>query len=251
MSLIELSRFLFIVFVSLSTIFAQETLGPWRKGDFAYSTQVADDRPNEGSHLLVETYYRPLVDERLIFGRTGALGFRIAPRNEEYAGILLTSKDGTPIKRSESYSVVLVNSEKLDETRTLLPLDTRILCSDAIKIFRPKTLLRASKGGKVVDEVLVDFTQWKLGRSRVQLKELLDGSPGLIRDFQYCLECGRLICLILNFDLQLAATVENLLQKNISKLDIAFPTPVHEGPEPHTVESPVPPCEGAWRLRAE
>ena len=58
MSLIELSRFIFIVFVSLSTIFAQETLGPWRKGDFAYSTQVADDRPNEGSHLLVETYYR-------------------------------------------------------------------------------------------------------------------------------------------------------------------------------------------------
>jgi len=92
----------------------------------------------------------------------------------------------------------------------------------------------------VVDEVLVDFTQWKLGRSRVQLKELLDGSPGLIRDFQYCLECGRLICLNLNLDLQLAATVENLLQKKISKLDIAFPTPVHEGPEPHPVEAPVP-----------
>ena len=80
---------------------AAQALGPWRQGDFAESKTVADDRPNEQSRAIVAENYVPLVEEKLVIGEKGKLGFRVAPRNAEWAGILITTLDGTPMKRAD------------------------------------------------------------------------------------------------------------------------------------------------------
>src|SRR3954471_4200016 len=81
------------------------TLGPWRRGDMAQSTTLADDRANAESEQLKAKYYTSLVPERIVAGEKGELRFRIMPRAEGWAGILVLDKAGTPVLLSAGYKV--------------------------------------------------------------------------------------------------------------------------------------------------
>src|SRR4051794_13392829 len=94
--------------LTVGAMAAQEetgTLGPWRKGDMAVSTTLADDRANPESERLKAKYYTSLVPERIVAGEKGVLQFRIMPRAEGWAGILVLDKAGTPVLCSAAYTV--------------------------------------------------------------------------------------------------------------------------------------------------
>src|SRR5262245_24894248 len=87
------------------------TLGPWRVGDMAYSKTLADDRPNDLSRQLKAKYYSPLIPEKVVAGEKGELSFRIAPRAEGWAGILIMDKSGTPLPVSKRLQVTFTDGE--------------------------------------------------------------------------------------------------------------------------------------------
>ena len=105
---------LFMLLACTAAAFAQGgTLGPWRIGDIAFSRTLADDRPNAESHAIVSADYVPLVPERIIPGEAGTLRFRVAPRAEGWAGILVLDADGKPVKldRAKKYKVVFTDAD--------------------------------------------------------------------------------------------------------------------------------------------
>lgn len=159
---------------------SQDTLGPWRAGDMAYSPTLADDRPNAQSHLIVAGHYRPLAPEKLFKGDKGKLGFRVAPRNEEWAGILVLDASGKPAanerRKKGAPNITLTNAAtgQGDERHTWLQYDTHALFTDASRVF-PQTRITVKKGTEVIDEATIDFTQWKLADSTIRMSDLLDG----------------------------------------------------------------------------
>ncbi|HNS49413.1 MAG TPA: hypothetical protein PKM61_07810, partial [bacterium] len=160
----------------LSAVRAQEsgTLGPWRVGDMAYNPTLADDRPNAESAAIKARGFTPLIPDRVLKGTKGALSFRVSPRNEEWAGILVMDVEGKPLGVRDGYSVQLVNPVD-GKTAPFDVNDSRALFSDASRIFRPKTVIRVSQKNVLVDEATVDFTSWKYPDSKVRMNDLLDG----------------------------------------------------------------------------
>ncbi|HNQ35312.1 MAG TPA: hypothetical protein PKN80_04525 [bacterium] len=154
------------------------TIGPWRVGDMAYSKTPANDRPNAESQRIVERNYTALVSEKLLTGEKGKLTFRVAPRNERWAGILVMDNDGKPLpynlKRGAKVSFAEAGTGKTDPAVRWYQYDTKVLYSDASKVF-PKTRMTVTQGNEVLDEVTVDFSQWQLPDSRVNMAEMLDG----------------------------------------------------------------------------
>src|SRR3954464_8535464 len=144
----------------VSTAHAQEesgTLGPWRKGDMAVSTTLSDDRPNAESEQLKAKYYTALVPERIIDGEKGALRFRIMPRAEGWAGILVLDKAGTPVLRTAGYKVAFAGPDGQAVPEKAFDLrDTKVLFTDASPVISPKTRIVVSKGAQVIDEATVD-----------------------------------------------------------------------------------------------
>ena len=87
----------------MGTARAQEdstSLGPWRVGDMAYSTTLADDRPNDLSRQIVADHYKPLVPDKIFKGENGVLSFRVSPRAEGWTGILVLDQQNKPIPLS-------------------------------------------------------------------------------------------------------------------------------------------------------
>ena len=101
--------------LAISSVFsttsqAQEegaTVGPWRVGDMAYSTTLADDRPNELSRQIVAKNYKPLAPDKTFKGEKGVLSFRVSPRTEGWAGILVLDQQNKPIPLSAGMTVAL------------------------------------------------------------------------------------------------------------------------------------------------
>ncbi|MBI4026508.1 MAG: hypothetical protein HY360_16095 [Verrucomicrobia bacterium] len=152
------------------------TLGPWRIEDTAYSATNADDRPNKESEELKGKYYSALVTERVFKGMKGELSFRVAPRCADWAGILILNKEGKPVPAAENLQVTFTDPEGKPVTGKVWKLfDTRALFSDASPVILPKTRITVTKGKDLVDEAIVDFSQWTFTDSRVRMSDLLDG----------------------------------------------------------------------------
>jgi hypothetical protein len=152
------------------------TLGPWRRGDMAESTTLADDRPNAESEQLKAKYYTPLVPERIVAGEKGVLRFRIMPRAEGWAGILVLDKDGAPMLVKSGCKVAFADAQGQPVLGKAFDLkDTKVLFSDASAVILPKTRLVVTQGAKVLDEATVDFSSWNFQPSAVQMNALLDG----------------------------------------------------------------------------
>jgi hypothetical protein len=154
------------------------TLGPWRVGDMAYSTTLADDRPNEASRQTVAKDYKPLLPDMICKGEKGALSFGVSPRSEGWAGILILDPQNKPVLRSAGLTVTFADADgKAQEGKLWIGRDTKVLFSDASPIILPRTRITVSrnKGAEVVDQCVVDFGQWKFDDSTIQMKEMLDG----------------------------------------------------------------------------
>ncbi len=153
-----------------------QTIGPWTLDDMTKSNTVADDRPNKDSVEIAKTY-TPLVDYRLFVGEKKALGFRVAPRNAKWAGILITTPEGKPMKREDmpKCTVTLKDAQAADgkepQVSRFDALDTVMMYSDASAVF-PKTEISVFKDKELLDRVTIDFTQWKLTPSTIQVKDL-------------------------------------------------------------------------------
>lgn len=158
--------------------YAQEetgTLGPWRRGDLAQSTTLADDRANAESEQLKAKYYTALVPERIVAGEKGMLRFRIMPRAVGWAGILVLDIAGAPVPISAGYKVAFADEQGQPVPGKIFDLkDTRVLFSDASPVIWPRTRLVVTQGAKVVDEATVEFSSWLLP-SNVQMSALLNG----------------------------------------------------------------------------
>src|SRR5689334_21019202 len=113
-AMLKLGAWIALAIVIIGGVEAQEestTLGPWRRGDMAVSTTLADDRANAQSEQLKAKYYTALIPERIVAGEKGELRFRIMPRAEGWAGILVLDKAGTPVLRSAGYTVALADAD--------------------------------------------------------------------------------------------------------------------------------------------
>ncbi len=185
------------------------TLGPWRPEDMAHSPNFADDRPNADSQAICDKYYKPMLETKFFLGDKKKLGFRVAPRNERWAGIMVTTPDGKPIPLTDApWTVTLVDAADGKTTASFEIHDTKILFSDASRVFAPKTEIRVTvappkpttapatkpattmpaatkpaasmpavdwgKPGELVDSVVVDFGQWKFQASQIQVSSLLE-----------------------------------------------------------------------------
>src|SRR6186997_3407402 len=152
------------------------TLGPWRRGDMAQSTTLSDDRTNAESEQLKAKYYTSLVPERMMAGEKGELRFRIMPRAEGWAGILVLDKAGAPVLLTAGYKVAFADAEgRPVPGRTFDQKDTKVLFSDASAVILPRMRIVVTKGSNVVDEATMDFSPWKFVPASVQMSALLDG----------------------------------------------------------------------------
>jgi len=175
--------------LSLGAETDEGTIGPWRKGDFAYQPTLTDDRPNEKSRELVGRYYRALAPEKIVTGEKGVLRFRVAPRSVGWAGILVLDKEGQPVPLSAGLNdVILTDLEgKPAHESGWIQHDTQVLYSDASPVAWPKTRIavRAGRSGKrpsdpitvkpTVDEATLNFSHWRIADSKIKLSALLDG----------------------------------------------------------------------------
>ena len=181
----------------------------------AYSPTLADDRPNAESAAVKAKYYSSLAPEKVFKGIRGELLFRVAPRGDGWAGILVLDKEGKPVPLSSGFQVSFTDADgkpvppktpkgerwglRLGNDNIWYQWDTKVLFTDASPIILPKTRIvvtrgpvpaskpasatspkpaapPASKPGPVVvDEVTVDFSQWKFTDSSVQMSAMLDG----------------------------------------------------------------------------
>lgn len=148
----------------------------WRRGDMSYYPSPTDDRPNRQSISTARMYYKTLIHPKTIEGRKGKLKFTVFPRSEEWAGVLVLDAGGKPISLSARIRVeILDRSGNSDEEHRWLQFDTKALFTDASRIYRPTTTLRALKGRELLDEAVINFSECKFERSKVNMSDLLDG----------------------------------------------------------------------------
>lgn len=159
---------------------AEDVLGPWREGDFAASETPADNLPDGKSRELVRVHYECLVKEVFFIGENKAFGFRIAPRNERWMGLLITTPDGKPLPAPKrdlgKYKIRIINPDSPDpaqpETTPFHYYRDKAVFSDASRYFRPRTKIQVLQGDKLLDQVLVDFSSVRFKDSRIQLTDL-------------------------------------------------------------------------------
>jgi hypothetical protein len=170
---------LIILLILIGIINADEeigTLGPWRKGDMAYNPTLTDDRPDEESFNIKKEFLTSVLPEKVFKGDNGVFSFRVSPRSENWAGILVMDSKGVPIRLNSGFYVRLADTTTGEEYQWL-QRDTSVLFTDASKVALPKTTISVyeRKSRKLIDKAVVDFSPWKVQKSTVQMSALIDG----------------------------------------------------------------------------
>lgn len=161
-------------------------LGPWRQGDIALSQSAADDRPNDEAWRIIREHFTPTASDIFALGEKGAFGAMVFPRNDRWAGIVITTPDRKPVALTQRfnaapYRIAIVNPDsdpKTLETVAFVLYDSKALYSDASRCFRPRTEIqvfrRDAKGEQLLDTIRVDFTKAVLPDSGINMAAFND-----------------------------------------------------------------------------
>jgi hypothetical protein len=133
---------------------------------------LAEDRPDVASSELWRRYYSRVTPEKIVHGEKGIFNFRVTPREPGFAGILVLDANNNPLPVTTGATLTNADGKVVPGIKWG-QWDNRFLFSDISPVLS-RTRIAVSYKGQT-DQAVVDLSDWKYVKSKVQMEELLDG----------------------------------------------------------------------------